>query len=135
MDSFLVKGTPAPSPFGNLSITNFTSIWLKDELSMIDRVHSTCVKLQLHMGIMGPDWFLTNGATRQPNVWLTHRSEEATAPGSSPFQNCSWMRKDGAGQGWFDYFASEAKGTAFRLTAPGGQGDFVINDFVEMSEA
>lgn len=131
VDTNLTRGTHSLLPWKPAFSQFFSSYWLNNTLYMYDHTHHFCLKLNQHMGIMRPDWFLTT-ASQEPSVYLTHRSE-APRDGQSAFRKCSWMRKDGAGYGWFDYFADEADGSPFRLTAPGPtKSAFVINDFLSM---
>ena len=121
-DIHLVQKKGAVAPAGGIS--NFSSYWIDDTLSMYDFVGGNCTKLEMGFGMMMPNWFLSGG-TPMPNVFLTQRSV-ATSNGTSAFHNCSWTRKSG-----FDYFADEA-GAAFRLAA-GSPAGYVINDFVSMT--
>lgn len=85
-------------------------------------------------GMMLPNWFLTGpNMTTMPDQWQGRRTEEWAVPrGLTPlyqnetFHHTNWQRKDGAGQGWFDYFSLYDTGDAFRLTAPSPTG--IVNN-------
>ena len=75
--------------------------------------------------MMRPTWFMDNNATIFGGVYATQRSN----PGIDGYQYVALTRKDGAGQGFFDYYSNNQTGDAFLMSAPSPTG-FVVNEYI-----
>ena len=107
-----------------LGFKNSSSYWLGDSLYIYTFDIDNCVRLDLGFGMMQPDWFIT-GASVFGSVYSTQRSDSA----DNAYHSTVLSRKDGAGQGYFDYYSRNSTGAAFTMHAPSPAG-FVVNEYI-----
>ena len=75
--------------------------------------------------MMTPTWFMDNNASIFGSVYATHRSNSA----DDTYTSVVLTRKDGAGQGYFDYYSTNSTGAPFNMHAPSPAG-FVVNEYL-----
>ena len=108
-----------------LAIKNLSSYWLQQSLFIYTFDINSCVQLDLGFGMMRPTWFMDNGATIFGEVYATQRSDSA----HNVYRPVTLTRKDGAGQGYFDYYSNNQTGAPFNMHAPSPAG-FVVNEYL-----
>jgi hypothetical protein len=68
---------------------------------------------------------MDNNASIFGTVYATHRSDSA----DNIYTPVTLSRKDGAGQGFFDYYSLNTTGESFSMHAPSPAG-FVVNEYL-----